>query len=81
MLCVLFFCCYLSDALIHYPAEVHPPVRVDACVCMCTAQPTGFGKLAFYAHIQKVDAEGVGGGKLIAHSCVEGGRARGHGVS
>lgn len=38
-----------------------------------TAQPTGFGKLAFYARIQRVDAEGVGGGKLIAHSCVEGG--------
>ncbi len=65
--------CYLSDALIHYPAEVHPPVRVSVCVCVSAAQPTGFGKLAFYARIQKVDAEGVGGGRLIAHSCVEGG--------
>lgn len=42
------------------------------CVCVYAAQPTGFGKLAFYARIQRADAKGVGGGKLIAHSCVEG---------
>lgn len=44
---------------------------------MCTAQPTGFGKLVFYARIQRADAGGAGGGMLIAHSCVEGG-ALGH---
>lgn len=44
------------------------------CLCAHTAQPTGFGKLAFYARIQRVDAVGVGGGKLIAHSCEEGGK-------
>lgn len=46
----------------------------SACVCVRTqpSQPVWFN-LPFYARIQRLDAEGgVGGGKLIAHSCVEG---------
>lgn len=69
----MHFVSCLSDAFIHYPAEVHPPVRESLCLCACAPpSTTGFGKLAFYARIQGVDAEGGGGGMLIAHSCAQG---------
>lgn len=38
----LFFfcsCCYLSDALIHYPAEVHPAGSRSGCVFVCAHSP------------------------------------------
>lgn len=39
---------------------------------MYTVQPSGFGETCLLrTHSERADAEGVGGGKLIAHSCVE----------
>ncbi len=37
------------------------------CVCTCvrTAQPTGFGKLAFYARIQRLMLQELGVGGLL----------------
>lgn len=47
-------------------------------MCAPPSQPVSV-KSPFYARIQKADAEGVGGGMLIAHSCVWSGRAGGSG--
>lgn len=61
--------------LIHNPTLIRrcECAEVRALVCAQLSQPVSFN-LPFYARIRRLDAEGeLGvGGRLIAHSCVEG---------
>lgn len=68
--CCAFLSLLSDDELIHYPSA-YPPVRKCGRAC-ATAQPTGFVNLAFLrTHSEPWCRKGVGGGKLIAHSCAE----------